>query len=802
MLSRLGRGGQGAVFLAKDRDDHDSLVAVKLVCRIGTPAAIETRVRQFEHEARATQLLGNRRAPECKLGGATFPRLFGVEHKDPPYLALEYVPWPRLDKLLKEKGGRLEAALTARIGAQVAHALERLRLANVVHNDLKPQNIMADPSEGRACVIDFGTWTWGQGGARPEYLSPMPAVNLYSSPEHCSPGAPVTCKSDVHALGSVLWMCVVGQTPYGVSDEPYVEMVATRLRALRNPPVRPAGMPAALYDVLARTMELDPAKRPDAGALARELDDLAKRLPHAAWLSGAKQRARQCRVEAEQLAQEIEARLDDLDHDLARGGAGSDPHRVDTELRRLEDTVRRASAAIRGADTGVAVAPPVVELPTEIHDKEADALASEEGWLRGTGSAWFGASVLAIAAVGLFAYPFLDDDGCGGATGLAKDAVVAGPDTRRMADAGRPRRDTSDSPADARTDTREHIDVHAPRAPDVVAETPPVEDAKKTPPRPPTRGDADKAYRKLYDAWHVLRAKPDDAAKRVTELLDRYSPVLPAGRKASLQLALARAKRKVEPGAIVSPDGTRLVLVEGDHVRLGLTKEEAQKVAALCAGTPNAGDCVETATSFEPTERELTLPSYFLDSTEVPIASYERCVKERECTARDEECLATAASGGAGDKPSEWPATAPATCLTYSQARTYCEYVGKRLPTFDELEYAARRTADGSSKLRIGIEGRDGKLVPALLKAVDAMAPMAVNEGTESGGFVHIIDNAFEWTTTGSETEGFLIPFGSFESPNVAYLTPGSRWTAATNKPSYVWHSLGFRCALSAPDRE
>lgn len=267
----LGRGGQGAVFLARElggRADHSGrppVLAVKVVQRTGGEEDVERLREMFAHEAAATGLLGS---------SPYFVRVAGYDTGTRPHLAMEYVPWPTLHKHLT--AGILTPVQTGLLGVALLQAVEVMHFFRVIHRDLKPTNIFVEEgatthgvggpaSEGyRIKIADLGVWARDSEAAPPEALEREGGVIWgtvpYMSPEQMA-GEPVGRRSDLHTAGSILWECATGAVPYPALGDTLRDQVLGRAEALRSAPRRPEMMPPRLYDALATALAHDPARR-------------------------------------------------------------------------------------------------------------------------------------------------------------------------------------------------------------------------------------------------------------------------------------------------------------------------------------------------------------------------------------------------------------------------------------------------------------------------------------------------------------------------------------------------------------
>ena len=203
ILGELGHGSMGRVYLARD-PNIDRRVAVKVLAPLrGVDAADEAELRRrFILEARAA-------------GKVNHPGIVTVHdaESDPEsgssFIAMEWVDGESLEDLLQR--GALSANDVARLGEQVASALDAAHRADLVHRDIKPANILLDCS-GRAKISDFGI-------AKFTSMSNTAAGRLFGSPFYMSPeqvrNETLDGRSDLFSLGSVLYQAATGEVPFG-----------------------------------------------------------------------------------------------------------------------------------------------------------------------------------------------------------------------------------------------------------------------------------------------------------------------------------------------------------------------------------------------------------------------------------------------------------------------------------------------------------------------------------------------------------------------------------------------------------
>ncbi|MCB1034398.1 MAG: serine/threonine protein kinase [Acidobacteria bacterium] len=265
LLRPLGRGGMGEVFLARQRDPVNRLVALKVVRQdLG-----KGLVRRFLAES---SLLAQIEHPNVA-------RLYDAGNDGgTPYLVMELVDGPTLLEHSRREGlsvlQRVELFRQVCAGVQAAHA------KLLIHRDLKPANILV-ASDGTAKLLDFGVAQLldPQTGAarRPRagsgFLTPR-----YASPEQLQ-GLALDTRSDVYSLGVVLHELLVGESPYGSSCENRRELENAVCQDFR----RPAGLGEDLDSILLRALAKDPAQRYNSvEALSEDLRRWQALLPVAA----------------------------------------------------------------------------------------------------------------------------------------------------------------------------------------------------------------------------------------------------------------------------------------------------------------------------------------------------------------------------------------------------------------------------------------------------------------------------------------------------------------------------------------
>jgi eukaryotic-like serine/threonine-protein kinase len=261
VLELLGVGGMGCVYRARHIRIR-KLVALKTLhaALLGSPEAIA----RFEREAIAAA-----RIDHPNVVNATD---FGHLPNGRYYLVLELVEGRNLRSEL-ETQGHLPIQRALSIGRQIASALAAAHPLGIVHRDLKPENVMLvarSDNPDLVKVLDFGIakFTTEEAAQPLTQLGTVCGTPQYMSPEQAS-GKPVDGRSDLYALGIILFEMLTGKLPFEAADA--LGFIMQHLNG--TPAPLPLQIPEALRQLVQSLLEKNPAKRPASAAeVAKSLD--------------------------------------------------------------------------------------------------------------------------------------------------------------------------------------------------------------------------------------------------------------------------------------------------------------------------------------------------------------------------------------------------------------------------------------------------------------------------------------------------------------------------------------------------
>ncbi|MFJ7995579.1 SAV_2336 N-terminal domain-related protein [Streptomyces sp. NPDC096310] len=270
LLEVIGRGERSVVWRARDRRDTPRMVALKWVDRTGP-----------ENEEVQTQRLRELRF----LTGVRHPGITAISDSgkddDGTYLVMELLAGRSLRQRLEEPGGRpLPVADIADIARQLIDALAYAHRRGLVHRCLTPEKVIQLP-DGTVKVLGFDP----RPASRTTATGATTGTPQYMSPEQISGGV-VDGRSDLYALGCILYELATGQPPFA-GDSPVSTFFGHREQQPQPPGELRPGLPAALENAILDLLAKDPEeRRRGAEALASEVLPVPEALPESTWQYG------------------------------------------------------------------------------------------------------------------------------------------------------------------------------------------------------------------------------------------------------------------------------------------------------------------------------------------------------------------------------------------------------------------------------------------------------------------------------------------------------------------------------------
>jgi hypothetical protein len=243
ILDKLGSGGMGIVYKARDRETGEVLALKILRSALTDDARLMER---FRNELRLARRITHRNV--CRIYDF-------IPVGDCACISMEFVDGCSLREMLN-RTGRLEIAQVLSIARQICAGLGEAHIQGIVHRDLKPENVMLDRF-GSVKLMDFGIAR--SVDTRSTATGSFLGTPAYMAPEQAE-GKPVDRRSDIYALGLVLYEMFTGQAAFS-GDTP----LAVALKQIRETPLPPRdlqpGLPIQVECVILKCLCKDPERR-------------------------------------------------------------------------------------------------------------------------------------------------------------------------------------------------------------------------------------------------------------------------------------------------------------------------------------------------------------------------------------------------------------------------------------------------------------------------------------------------------------------------------------------------------------
>ncbi len=261
LQERIGGGGMADVYKAND-------------LLLNRPVAVKILHDQFKSDTEFIDKFNREAQAAARLSHPNIVNIYDVGVMDDAhYIVMEYVPGRTLKDRIKQEG-HLPVSEALTVAKGIASALAHAHANNLVHCDIKPHNILMMP-DGSAKVADFGI-ARAVTESTMTYTGNVVGSVHYFSPEQAK-GTMITPKSDVYALGVVLYEMLTGALPF-TGETP----VSVAMKHLQEEPVPvrqlDPSIPPVVEAIVARAMSKDPAMRPDAAEIVKDIQQAEQML--------------------------------------------------------------------------------------------------------------------------------------------------------------------------------------------------------------------------------------------------------------------------------------------------------------------------------------------------------------------------------------------------------------------------------------------------------------------------------------------------------------------------------------------
>jgi serine/threonine protein kinase len=255
VMELIGEGGMGKVYLA-EHVEIGKRVALKVLHP--SYSRMPDLVERFRREARAASKIGHPNIVDVTDSGTTADGSV--------YFVMEYLEGVELGSVI-EREGALDVHRALKIAGQICRALHAAHTVGIIHRDLKPENIFLITRDGSADVVkvlDFGIAKTTEAEAARERRLTSPGMAM-GTPEYMAPeqaaGRPADARTDVYALGAIMFEMVTGVPPYQGAN--FMEILTKKATTDPVPPVTiRSDLPVQVSELVMAAMARQPEHRP------------------------------------------------------------------------------------------------------------------------------------------------------------------------------------------------------------------------------------------------------------------------------------------------------------------------------------------------------------------------------------------------------------------------------------------------------------------------------------------------------------------------------------------------------------
>ncbi len=274
LIKKLGEGGMGSVWMAKDMNLGRDVAIKKIdiqeiLGNRGTPQQVQNLLARAENEGRMMASISHR----------SVIRIFETLYEDDVVMhIMEFFPFPDLERYILNQQGPLPTKRLVKVFRQILEGTNEIHRKGIIHRDIKPANILITP-EDNIKIIDFGISKKSGLNLNLTRTGQMVGSPLYTSPEQIS-GRPISKQTDIYSLGVLLFTLGTGRPPYdnNIALGDLVDKIVNH--PLPDPTrVYPPIDPHIVYLIREATKK-DPGRRfRSCTEFLNELNDIGRRVP-------------------------------------------------------------------------------------------------------------------------------------------------------------------------------------------------------------------------------------------------------------------------------------------------------------------------------------------------------------------------------------------------------------------------------------------------------------------------------------------------------------------------------------------